>query len=124
MDRYRGHTRRRATAVRGVFQEGVTLLDRSGIVIAGYGQDEYFPSSIVYECVGIVLGKALFYERERKCISHGDASQVMPIAQSEMAQTFIYGMSGDALVEVDKVFAKSLVRGPSRCNKSSFRPWS
>lgn len=83
-------------------------MDRTGIVVAGYGEDEYFPSAVVYECFGAILGKVIFRETNRRSISHGDASQIMPIAQSEMAKTFIYGISTDAMGEVEKVFATVL----------------
>lgn len=32
----------------GVFKQGVSPLDRTGIVVAGYGEDEYFPSAVVW----------------------------------------------------------------------------
>jgi hypothetical protein len=95
-------------AIKGVFKNGVSLLDRTGIVIAGYGEDEYFACALVYDCFGIVLGKILYHEVKRKRINHSDSSQIMPIAQSEMVQTFIHGISNDAIAEVDTLFSKSL----------------
>jgi hypothetical protein len=95
-------------ALVGTFKQNTSPLDRTGIVVTGYGEDEYFPSAIVYECFGAILGKVLFRETNRRTISHDDASQIMPIAQSEMAKTFIYGISNDAMAEVEKVFASVL----------------
>jgi len=38
--------------------------NKTGLVIAGYGDDEFFPSCIVYECWGVVLGKFIFKEKK------------------------------------------------------------
>ena len=75
------------TAITSLFKRGTSLLDDTGIVLIGYGDEDYFPSSIVYRCYGVVLGKFLFTEESRKDIDHRDVSHIMPLAQSDMVKT-------------------------------------
>ena len=96
------------TAITSVFKRGTSLLDDTGIVVVGYGDEEYFPSAIVYKCYGVVLGKLLFVEESRKDISHGDVSHIMPLAQSDMAKTFVHGISPAAAQEIDSSFVKAI----------------
>ena len=54
------------TAITSLFKRGTSLLDNTGIVLVGYGDEDYFPSAIVYQCYGVVLGKFLYTEESRK----------------------------------------------------------
>ena len=87
-----------------MFKRGTSLLDNTGIVLVGYGDDDYFPSEIVYRCYGVLLEKFLFTEESRKHIDHGDISHIIPLAQSDMVKTFVHGISPAAAQEIEKSF--------------------
>jgi hypothetical protein len=97
-----------ATAIVGLYKKQVTVLDKTGIVIAGYGEDEFFPSCIVYECWGVLLGKVLYSEVNRKVVSHGNTAHIVPLAQSEMMNTFIHGISPAIVADIGAVYRKEL----------------
>ena len=92
------------TAITGLFKHGISLLDNTGIVLVGYGDQDYFPSAIVYRCYGVLLEKFLFTEESRKHIDHGDVSHIMPLAQSDMVKTFVHGISPAAAQEIENSF--------------------
>ena len=64
----------------------------SGIVIAGFGQDEIFPS--IYYCnVHGKLGKCLLITNENKeQISIENSARIIPFVQSEMVSAFMEGI--------------------------------
>ena len=64
----------------------------SGIVIAGYGVDEIFPSLIDYDCDFRVDGFVRHKERRRMSITTETTSAVVPFAQTEMVSTFMEGI--------------------------------
>lgn len=66
---------------------------RSGIVIAGYGNDDYFPVMQEYQVGGIYKNQLKFRLIDTQRITNETQSVVKPFAQSEMAQTFLHGLS-------------------------------
>jgi len=66
----------------------------SGIVIAGFGKDELFPSLIVLKLECIVENKLKYKEEEKlsTSIDFSNSAAIVPFAQSEMAHTFIEGV--------------------------------
>lgn len=67
----------------------------SGIVVAGYGEKEVFPSVISYDIDGLVKGKPRYRvitERSRK-ITNPEMAALIPFAQEDMISTFMKGIS-------------------------------
>lgn len=64
----------------------------SGIVIAGFGDDELFPSLYGYEVEGIFNGILKYKDKERSVISAINSAQIVPFAQQEMVHSFLTGM--------------------------------
>jgi hypothetical protein len=97
-------------AISGLFKIDFTSLNSSGIVVAGFGDKDYFPRLIAYRCLGLVLGKLLLSEEHGKAqtMSQTNGSAVVPFAQDEMIRTFIYGTGVEALVQLDQQFAKAV----------------
>lgn len=69
----------------------------TGIVIAGYGEDELFPSLYEYKIEGFIAGKLKI--KENDVVRIGTVAQpgvqtaaIKPFAQKEMVETFMYGM--------------------------------
>lgn len=66
--------------------------DLSGLVFAGYGEDEYLPQILTYEVNGMVIDKLRANKLVRKCSSAGEIG-IIPFAQQTEVETFIQGIS-------------------------------
>ncbi len=66
----------------------------SGIVIAGYGEDETFPSLVSFFIEAIINNKLKYKQDEEKNynISVINTAAIIPFAQSEMVATFMEGI--------------------------------
>lgn len=64
----------------------------TGIVITGYGDDEFFPSYVEYRIYGIICGKLLYDEVKRQRISLQENAVIAPFAQRDVIDTFITGI--------------------------------
>lgn len=86
-----------------------TRFNESGIVIAGFGTNDVFPSLESFSVEG-KIGAYLKYRRnDSKCvkISFPDhTSQIMPFAQSEMVLTFMTGINPNYRDVIDKDIEK------------------
>ena len=82
----------------------------TGLVFAGFGENEIFPSLIGYEIYGLVAGRLKFsvthkYDIDRKL--EPDAA-VIPFAQQEMVDRFMYGLDQEFLTLCGTFFAGAL----------------
>ncbi|WP_145201290.1 hypothetical protein [Sphingobium sp. B2] len=71
----------------------------TGLVFAGFGKDEIFPSLIAFEVYGRIAGKLKYmqmtkFDVDRKLVP--DAA-IIPFAQKEMVDRFMYGLDADFL---------------------------
>jgi len=66
----------------------------SGIVIAGYGTEEIFPSIRSLRIEGVLSGKIKCKIIQEKCFSpkNGHDCVIIPYAQEEMVKTFMHGL--------------------------------
>ena len=65
----------------------------TGLVIAGFGSDELFPTLISFEIDGMVSGRLKYLERNFIDIDRSATrSLVVPFAQKEMVERFLYGL--------------------------------
>jgi hypothetical protein len=74
----------------------------SGMVIAGFGEKEIFPSLVSYAIDGRLSGALKYKETENKKITLKNGAYVIPFAQREMVDIFMSGIDPkltDALVE-------------------------
>ena len=83
------------TIVGVVFKQYRRYLSHTGIVIAGYGDQAYFPGFVQYDCYGILLGKVLADKVKEKYVTVDDGSAIEPFAMNDMVQTFMLGLSPD-----------------------------
>lgn len=84
----------------------------TGLVFAGFGRDEIFPSLVAYEVYGVVAGRLkrrelTRFDVDRKLVP--DAA-IFPFAQKEMVDRFVYGLDGEFLDLAESFFAGSLTR--------------
>lgn len=97
-------------AAAAVFKRAWTTLRVTGVVFAGYGSSEYFPHLAHYRCYGVMFGK-LIHENlaaQAKSISVDNVSEIVPLAQSDMIKTFMFGASPTALGRLDGLFETGL----------------
>jgi hypothetical protein len=90
----RAVTALRQLAMLAVSKKKILDETRSGLVIAGFGRDEYFPVMQTFELGEVYRGKLKYHlsgtekiDREKKL------SVIKPFAQSEMVDTFLGGIS-------------------------------
>jgi hypothetical protein len=88
----------------GIYKEQFTSLQSTGLAFAGYGDKEFFPRMSVYRCSGIVLGKLLWAKESEVTISQENASDLVPLAMSEMIGTFIWGIGDSGFGEIMRSF--------------------
>jgi hypothetical protein len=68
----------------------------TGLVVAGFGSRDIFPSLCSFEIDGIVFGKLKFRKTNEVDIDRiGDRARVIPFAQKEMVERFLYGLDGN-----------------------------
>ncbi|WP_139139121.1 hypothetical protein [Sphingobium phenoxybenzoativorans] len=65
----------------------------TGLVIAGYGRDDLFPTLVSFELLGAPCGCLKFARANLVDIDRdGDRARVIPFAQREMVERFLYGL--------------------------------
>lgn len=77
----------------------------SGVVIAGFGQEDVFPRLVSYEFDGVVLDHAVYWARGNHAITHFDHAFVQGFAQSDMVHLFMEGVTQEY-----ETFVESYVR--------------
>jgi hypothetical protein len=67
-----------------------------GLVFAGFGRGELFPSLISVELDGAINGKIKYRKMQEIDIDRsGPRARVLPFAQKEMVERFLYGLDAD-----------------------------
>lgn len=69
------------------------LLSVSGIVIAGFGEDELYPGIISYEMNGVVGNTLKYKEGIKTQIEANNTAALLPFAQGEMVISFMEGVA-------------------------------
>ncbi len=81
----------------------------TGVVVAGFGCDELFPTLVSFELYGTVAGKLKYVQTNNVDIDRdGDRARVLPFAQKEMVERFLYGLD-ESIERKIKQFCESSV---------------
>jgi hypothetical protein len=80
--------------IQDVFKRPEDHLGRTGIVFAGFGDHDIFPSMIEYSSSGMVAGKHVSSEVSKASIDHELPAWLSAFAQTAMSDTFSLGLSG------------------------------
>jgi hypothetical protein len=79
----------------------------TGIVIAGFGEAEIFPSLINLKIDGAVCGRLKYWAvKEAKIDAVRNTSAIYPFAQHEMVERFVEGVDSDYLNWIDSTARK------------------
>lgn len=94
---------------RQVFSMGV-----SGLVVAGYGEAEIYPSVITYDVEGVIGDRLKYRRNEDKshCISSGNECRIIAFAQEDMVMTFMNGINPRVLHFVQSYLNEAFRRLP------------
>jgi hypothetical protein len=89
-------------------KKSYTTLDTTDIVVAGFGDKEYFPHVKSYTVYGLVLGKILYAEGNDTIINQENTAEIVPIARSSMIKNFMYGIAPSVLNHIGSSVSKAL----------------
>lgn len=80
----------------------------TGLVFAGYGENEIYPSAISTKISDIFDGKIRFYTDSIETISDGNDGSILPFAQRDVIDTLISGISPEINDTLFSTFNKFL----------------
>jgi len=75
-----------------LFSKEIFLISVSGVVIAGFGEAEFFPSLIRIQAEGIVDNKLKYGNKRESKIDLDNSARISAFAQREMVVTFMEGI--------------------------------
>ncbi len=108
----------RELAVLIVSKEDILTESMSGLVIAGYGEDEHFPVMQSFELGEIFLNHLKYEEKEAQYIDSDTPSIIQPFAEADMVETFLNGISASFELKMIEQFAElAMVYPESIINK-------
>jgi hypothetical protein len=94
-------------SVQALLKKLSTTMETTGLVLAGFGEKEFFPVLEQYTCYGFVLGKLICDIGEKKNINQENVTEILPFAQSEMSKAFMYGVQPSVLRHIHQTLAKA-----------------
>jgi len=95
-------------AIIGLFKHYERYMNSTGVVVAGFGDNDYFPGYEEYACYGLLLGKFLFDKKSSQRIDIDTPSFIKPFATTAMISTFLTGFSPDVFSQIRQEFAAAL----------------
>jgi len=86
----------------------------SGLVIAGYGTEEIYPSVLTYEIEGVIEGKLKYRVLKDKSskIKSGSDCAIIPFAQDDMVSLFMKGANPAVLSLIETYLSQLFKRVP------------
>jgi hypothetical protein len=92
------------------FSDEVVYSGQSGVVIAGFGEKEFFPSLVSFLVEGICCNTLKYKKDKTASITFKNSASIIPFAQSEMVTIFMEGVDPEyeAAIESDlsEIFEK------------------
>lgn len=95
-------------SVYDLFKNYQKYLSKTGVLVCGYGDKEYFPGYIEYHCYGLLLNRFIVDECKSKRISLTNISDVRAFAQSSAVYTFMLGFGEDVYQAEKNLIRESL----------------
>lgn len=79
----------------------------SGVVVAGFGEAEYFPSLVAYDMEGVLLNFVKVRQNNSKSATVADAEAVIvPFAQGDMVSLFMEGIDPEFRGQIQQALAR------------------
>lgn len=95
-----------------IFSKNIFPESLSGIVIAGFGDNEIFPSAVEYHLDAVVCGKLKLLKVQYNQVDREQRSIIMPFAQHEMVNTFVEGIDPKYKSALQSFFGELLTKYP------------
>lgn len=89
----------------------------SGVVIAGFGEDEIYGSIIEYNIDSIINDKVKYFVRQKSSVNQNSSAAVLPFAQGEMVYSFMEGISPDYQTAIEEYLRILFVNYPKEIIK-------
>ena len=113
----------------GIFvKDGVVRPQRSGVVIAGFGESDVYPSVMEYNVDGVINNKLEHKEVKHRHTGLESIASIMPFAQSEMVHTFMSGidpamneLENKYLSEIFHSLPENLLKSLEQCDEDEKR---
>lgn len=87
--------------------------DYSGVVVAGFGNDEVFPAVTSISVERLVAGRLKTNDRKEHCVSDERSTFVLGFAQTEMVHAYMEGIDPGVLKHVGKTVSNMFAGLPS-----------
>ncbi|MGZ9109151.1 MAG: hypothetical protein ACXW4B_10075 [Micavibrio sp.] len=104
------------TALTSLLFKRVSCTERhfgyTGLVFAGFGDEDIFPAMRTFEVGGYYLGRLRIENDRSSRIAHGNEVSVIPFAQTDMVATFMKGISPTHEVSLRHILMERLVNIP------------
>lgn len=84
----------------------------SGVVIAGFGQNDIFPSLVALRIDGVAEGIVRYEIFRRAAVNHGNTAYIGPFAQHEMVVSFMEGIDPNCRSIIEGYWNKILEQYP------------
>ena len=100
-----------------------TDFDRNGFVgvaIAGFGDQEIYPHMVHIHISGLIEGKLRYFTQERVEISETSPASIAPLAQTDVMQTFLFGINDRFLEDLSREIPKQIGESIDRIDDSFF----
>lgn len=86
----------------------------SGLVVAGFGEEEIFPSVASFTLDAVIKGKLKYTETGSHTVSRDDQACIMPFAQSEMVETFMRGIDPYFSQTINAYLTELIIKYPQQ----------
>lgn len=84
------------------------FMGTTGMVFAGFGDHDIFPSMLEFKSCGIVMGSHVYHEVSKMAIDHETPAWLSAFAQTSMSDTFSLGVSEDVYGSVMQAVTEGL----------------
>lgn len=91
-----------------------------GMAFAGYGTNEIFPQMIHLNIGGIINRKLRYLKKEPVSIDENHDASITPLAQTDVMQTFLFGINDEFLQKIAAEVPKQITRKMTEINDSCF----
>lgn len=86
-----------------------TTPNATGVVVAGFGSDELFPTLVSFQLFGMVGDRLKFVRTNSVDVDREDVgAAVLPFAQREMVERFLYGLDADLTQKITSFCQQSV----------------
>lgn len=84
-----------SSLVKLAVKQYLVYADKTGVVIAGYGKEDFFPALEVYDCYGFLGDRLILFRHPPRVMDANAPAVIQPFATTHMIDTFRMGIAPD-----------------------------